>query len=165
MSSSTVPVAPRNRRPWIGPILPWELTTIARRKRYFAIRVTYALVLLFMMWTTYSFAFNDFFLGQFHMNQIIWRMSRFAASFYYSFLYLQGVIAFCLTPAFVATAIPQEKERKTIEYLFVSDLGNHEIVLGKILARLMNLLAILLVGVPVIASSGLFGGMIISVSS
>ena len=148
----------RSRRPLIGPILPWELTTLARRKRYFALRVIYACVLLFMMWTAYDFAFGDTFFGGPH-GQSLTRISRFAAGFYQSFLLTQGIIVLCLTPAFVATALPQEKERKTIEYLFVSDLGNHEIVLGKILARLANLLAILLVGVPVIAFAGLFGGI------
>jgi len=148
------------RRPLIGPILPWELVTLARRWRYFAIRVLYAVALLFIMWMAYEVAFGETFFGGWGSHsQPLAQISRFAAGFYHSFLYTQAIIILGLTPAFVATAIPQEKERKTIEYLFVSDLGNHEIVLGKILARMANLLGILLVGVPIVAFAGLFGGI------
>lgn len=158
MSTATVPT--RYRRPLIGPILPWELVTLARRWRYFAIRVFYAIAFLFMMWVTYDVAFEESFLfGWGTQSQPLAKISRFATGFYHSFLFTQAIVMLGLTPAFIATAIPQEKERKTIEYLFVSDLSNHEIVLGKVLARMANLFGILLVGVPVVAFAGLFGGI------
>lgn len=157
---STVTTQTRYRRPLIGPILPWELVTLARRWRYFAIRVLYALAFLFMMWVTYDVAFEESFLfGWGSQSQPLAKIARFATGFYHSFLFTQAIVMLGLTPAFIATAIPQEKERKTIEYLFVSDLGNHEIVLGKVIARLANLFGILLVGVPVVAFAGLFGGI------
>ncbi|MBX9655509.1 ABC transporter permease subunit [bacterium] len=157
---SNVITQTRYRRPLIGPILPWELVTLARRWRYFAIRVLYAIAFLFMMWVTYDLAFEESFLfGWGTQSQPLAKIARFATGFYHSFLFTQAIVMLGLTPAFIATAIPQEKERKTIEYLFVSDLGNHEIVLGKVIARLANLFGILLVGVPVVAFAGLFGGI------
>lgn len=157
---STVMTQTRYRRPLIGPILPWELVTLARRWRYFAIRVLYAIAFLFMMWVTYDLAFEESFLfGWGTQSQPLAKIARFATGFYHSFLFTQAIVMLGLTPAFIATAIPQEKERKTIEYLFVSDLSNHEIVLGKVIARLANLFGILLVGVPVVAFAGLFGGI------
>jgi ABC-type transport system involved in multi-copper enzyme maturation permease subunit len=139
----------------VGPILGWELTTLARRTRYFMVRAAYAALLGGVMWMTYesSFRWNVF------NRTVLQQSASFASTFFYAFIGVQLFVSALLTPAFVATAVPQEKERKTIEYLFVSDLRNREIVLGKLLARVTNLLMILLVGVPIIALAGLFGGI------
>jgi ABC-type transport system involved in multi-copper enzyme maturation permease subunit len=154
----SVPQAPSPTAPrpgLFGPILGWELTVLARRSRYFLIRAGYAIVLGLVMWMTYTISFQT---NIFHQS-ILQQSASFATGFYFAFVTAQLFVALLLTPAFVATALPQEKERKTIEYLFVSDLRNREIVLGKMLARVMNLLMILLVGVPVVALAGLFGGI------
>lgn len=144
-----------SRRPILGPIFTWELTGLARKRRYFLVRVTYALALAAMMWVSYQSSFVLSNLGQSSLQQASW----FAESFFHSFLWLQTFVALGLTPAFIATAIPSEKERKTIEYLFVSDLTNREIILGKLGARMLNLLMVILVGVPIVAFAGLFGGV------
>ncbi|MBY0589418.1 ABC transporter permease subunit [bacterium] len=139
----------------VGPIFGWELTTLARRARYFVLRAGYAALLALVMWFAYQMAFSWNIFG----STLLQRSATFASGFYHAFTSVQLFVALFLTPAFVAAAIPQEKERRTIEYLFVSDLRSREIVLGKLLARVMNLLMILLVGVPVVALAGLFGGV------
>ncbi len=139
----------------VGPILGWELTTLARRARYFLVRVAYAALLGAVMWMTYQSCFQWNFLSQ----TVLQRAAAFASGFYFAFIGVQLFVSLLLTPAFIATSIPQEKERKTIEYLFVSDLRNREIILGKYFARVTNLLMILLVGVPIVALAGLFGGI------
>src|SRR5262249_7488302 len=52
-----------------------------------------------------------------------------------------------------------EKERKTLEFLLATDLGNREIVLGKLVARLANLTMLVLVGLPILSLIQFFGGI------
>jgi hypothetical protein len=59
----------------------------------------------------------------------------------------------------VAGTIAEEKDRKTIEYLLVTDLRNREIVLGKLAARLLHLFAHIAVGLPVLGLIRLLGGV------
>ena len=44
-----------------------------------------------------------------------------------------------LTPAYTAGAVAEEKERRTLEFILATDLRNREIILGKVLSRLLNL--------------------------
>ncbi len=50
----------------------------------------------------------------------------------------QLMIILILVPAYLAPAIAQERERKTLDYLLVSELSDREIVLGKWGARTIN---------------------------
>ena len=64
-----------------------------------------------------------------------------------------------LTPAYVATAITEEKEGKTLEFLLATDLGSREIVLGKLLARVANIVLVILAGLPILGLLELSGGV------
>ncbi|MEO0531174.1 MAG: ABC transporter permease subunit, partial [Planctomycetota bacterium] len=68
-----------------------------------------------------------------------------------------GVLA--VTPAVAAGAIASERERRTIEYLFATDLSNSEIVLDKLVARLLTVGKLVLATLPVLAIFRLLGGV------
>jgi ABC-type transport system involved in multi-copper enzyme maturation permease subunit len=140
-----------------GPVLPVELVTSSRRVRYFIVRVVYAAILLITLWTQYE-------------SSMAWRvnsgaplspseLSDFAAEFFQSFAIVQLLAVLVLTPALVAGAVAEEKERKTIEYLLVTDLRDQEIVLGKLAARMLHLSVLIAVGWPVLALLMLLGGV------
>ncbi len=57
--------------------------------------------------------------------------SFLALKFFEAFMMVQIVAVSILTPAFVAGAIAEEKDRKTLEFLLATDLRNREIVLSK----------------------------------
>src|SRR5262249_10214735 len=67
--------------------------------------------------------------------------------------------AVLLAPVCVAGTIAEEKERKTLDLLFTTGLGDDEIVVGKLLGRLTYMLGILLAGVPVLSLTQFFGGV------
>jgi ABC-type transport system involved in multi-copper enzyme maturation permease subunit len=149
------PVTKRPRGDLLGPILRWELITIPRRRRYYFIRVLYASVLLFVLWVVY-----DETVAHWGSRQpTISRLAQFSENFFYAFIFVQLGAVLLLTPAFVASGISVEKERRTLEFLFATDLSNREIVFGKLFARTLNLFAVLLAGVPILAFAGLFGGI------
>lgn len=87
------------------------------------------------------------------------QMSRFANSFFGTFMVLQFLVVCFLTPAYVAGCITDEKERKTLEFLLATDLRSREIVFGKLAARVTKLLMYVLAGLPVVAFLQLFGGI------
>jgi ABC-type transport system involved in multi-copper enzyme maturation permease subunit len=86
-------------------------------------------------------------------------MSKFANSFFGTFMVLQYLVVSFLTPAYVAGCITDEKERKTLEFLLATDLRSREIVFGKLAARVTKLLMYVLAGLPVVAFLQLFGGI------
>jgi ABC-type Na+ efflux pump permease subunit len=87
------------------------------------------------------------------------QIAGFAAQFFWTFSLLQVLMVLVVGPALVAPTISVERERRTIEYLFATDLTNTEIVLGKLLARVLDIAAAVLVGLPILALAGLLGGI------
>src|SRR5262249_35639000 len=86
-------------------------------------------------------------------------MATFAENLFFMFMTVQLVLTLILTPAYIAGAIAEEKDRKTLEYLLATDLRNREIVLSKLVARLANLMLIVLAGLPVLSFVQFFGGV------
>lgn len=138
-----------------GPILPWEMTTVVRRSRYFLLRAAYAGALLLCLWYCYETAF----VHPYWPQSVLKSSAMFASYFLAGFSVLQLTAVLFLTPAYVAPAITVEKEKKTIEFLFATDLRNQEIVLGKVAARGLNLAVLVLGGLPVLSLATLFGGI------
>ncbi|MGA2032125.1 MAG: ABC transporter permease subunit [Thermoguttaceae bacterium] len=135
-----------------GPLFSVELVTSARRARYWVIRVLYAGLLLLFLCSTYIEYYR---LGQNNIGTV----ANLTAQFFEAFAWLQLLTVAFLGPGLVAGTIAQERERRTIEYLFATPLRNSEIVLGKLAARLVHLVYIVLVGVPVLAIAMLQGGI------
>ena len=140
-----------------GPVLPVELVTSSRRVRYFIVRVVYAAILLITLWTQYESSMAWRVSGGVPLSPSV--MADFAREFFQSFAVVQLLAVLVLTPALVAGAVAEEKERKTIEYLLVTDLRDQEIVLGKLAARMLHLSVLIAVGWPVLALLMLLGGV------
>jgi ABC-type transport system involved in multi-copper enzyme maturation permease subunit len=138
-----------------GPVLYYDLVRTARRTRYYVIRVLYALFLLAILgWVYFTYtAGTDF--SSVRPDEA----ARFANTFFYTFMALQFLVVTVITPAYVAGAVAEEKERKTLEFLLATDLLNREIVLSKLASRLLNLILLVLVGLPVLAGLQFLGGV------
>jgi ABC-type transport system involved in multi-copper enzyme maturation permease subunit len=78
------------------------------------------------------------------------------------FLYLvlfQMVLLAFITPALTAGAISSERERQTIDLLFVTKLPSFSILWGKLLASMSFVILLLLLSVPIFSLVFLFGGI------
>lgn len=138
---------------WFGPIFWLELSRASRRRRLWRIRVGYAGILLFAMWLGYP----DFISGE--SPQVINAGSQFARGFFIAYNWLQLIAVCFLTPAFLAGAIAEDRERKIFDYLLASPLTNQEIILGKILPRVLDIAGILLTALPLLGIVQLMGGI------
>jgi len=143
------------RRGWLklfGPVLFYDMVCLARRGRYFLLRMGYAAVLLFFLfinWAEMSHYGGD--------SQQVY--ARMAQQYFYQFMIIQLFAVMLLTPAYVGGSIAEEKERKTLEFMLATDLRNREIVLSKLAARLANLFMIVLIGLPILSFLQFMGGI------
>ena len=85
--------------------------------------------------------------------------ARMSENFFSMFMIVQLALVVLLTPAYVAGAISEEKDRKTMEFMLATDLANHEIVLSKLLSRLANMTLFLLTGLPILSVLQFLGGV------
>ena len=117
------------------------------------LRVLYAAALLFALWVTYEE--NVARHGSVDINSI----AAFTAAFFGAFGVIQLVAVLLIGPALAAGAIAQERERRTLEYLYASPLSVLEIIIGKLGGRVLQILYLVLSGVPVLALAMLLGGI------
>jgi ABC-type transport system involved in multi-copper enzyme maturation permease subunit len=153
-----VVVALAARQGWLklfGPVLFYDLVRSARRLRFVVVRTLYALFISFIL----CWLFIILVMERGGWEQPAERMSTFATGFLYTFLSIQFVTVFLLTPAYTAGAIAEEKERKTLEFILATDLRNREVILGKMVSRLLNLSLLLLAGIPILAFLQFLGGV------
>jgi ABC-type transport system involved in multi-copper enzyme maturation permease subunit len=141
----------------LGPIFYVEMVTVARRSRYFVLRTLYALLILLVLWMSYQSVGMWRYATQQRMS--IRNAAELATAFFVSFSWLQMLAILAVGPAMAVGTIATERERRTIEYLFATDLRNHEIILGKLCARLALLGKLVLVGLPILYIFRLMGGI------
>jgi ABC-type transport system involved in multi-copper enzyme maturation permease subunit len=142
-----------------GPVFTVEMVTTARRRRYYALRLLYGAILLLIVWQSYVATLWSYGPNATSGDYSVHQMSAFARAVFVAFTTTQAIAIGVLTPALVAGVIADEKQRKTLHYLLASTLTGGEIVLGKLLARLLHLGVFLAIGLPVISLLTLFGGI------
>src|SRR5262249_16714745 len=80
-------------------------------------------------------------------------------SFFYALVGIQLALVLLAAPAYTAGAVCQDRARGTLLHLLATDLSNAEIVLGKLTARLLPVLGLVLASVPVLFAAVLLGGI------
>jgi len=78
--------------------------------------------------------------------------------FTFLILFQVALLAF-ITPALTAGAISGERERQTIDLLFVTPLPTFSIIWGKLLASMSFVVLLLILSVPIFSMVFLFGGI------
>src|SRR5262245_49488812 len=141
----------------VGPLFQAELLRLSRRGTLIWLRCGYGLLLLTALFL--AFRHWEAVYGQppngLDRRQLAW----FGENFFNAFAFVQFWCAALFTPGYVAVAVAEERERRTADLLLASQLHNHEIVLGKLFARLAAVAGVLLTGLPVLALTTLFGGV------
>jgi ABC-type transport system involved in multi-copper enzyme maturation permease subunit len=138
----------------LGPVMRYELITTSRRRRYYFVRVIYGLLLLSQLWIF----FRDWEVRH-PSGGSIDQIQGFAEDAFIQFAGVQGLGLLILIPALVAGLIADEHQRKTLHYLLASRLSSAEIVLGKLGARMVHVVAFIALGLPIVSLLMLYGGL------
>lgn len=137
----------------IGPVFSREMVTAPRRPRLYVSRAAYVAALLVLMCTAWLLLAG---------TQIVRNpsdMARFGAMVFQILAPLQLALSLFFAALQAASGVTQEKDRRTLVLLLLTNLTNSELVLGKLLASLLGVLVLVAAALPLFMLSALFGGV------
>ena len=147
----------------LGPLFWYELKRLARRGLQMKLRAAFAVLLLVVLFLALSRGIPGIspveLITAIDTPLTTERASRFGERFLVTFLFAQAAVVVLITPAIAAGAIGEEKERGSLDLLLTTQLTNAEIIVGKFLARLAFVAALLLTGLPVVTLVTFLGGV------
>ncbi len=86
-------------------------------------------------------------------------IASFSHLIFQVFSFLQLTVAIFFATLFTAAGVAQERDRRTLLLLLMTDMRNHELALGKLCSSLLIVIVLLAASVPVFASLRLLGGV------
>ncbi|MFH1919199.1 MAG: ABC transporter permease subunit [Planctomycetota bacterium] len=137
----------------IGPIFSRELVVAPRRPWLYVTRAVYCLLMFFLISTAWLILTGT------QLVRDLGDMARFGALLFPILAQLQLALAVFFSALLAASAVAQEKDRRTLVLLLLTNLSNSELVLGKLMASLLNVLVVVAAAVPLFMLSALFGGV------
>jgi ABC-type transport system involved in multi-copper enzyme maturation permease subunit len=142
-----------SQRRWLGPLAVWELVRLARRGVPFRARLAVGgMMILALAGVAAGFIVESGLglsaLGFAAITQD--QHAQLGERFAFAAVLAPLVAVILLAPGYAAAAVVEEKERRTLETLLATPLGDHEIVLDKFLARVALVLTLILAGLPVV---------------
>ncbi|MFZ5828745.1 MAG: hypothetical protein ACOY3P_01590, partial [Planctomycetota bacterium] len=137
----------------IGPVFAREVTIAPRRTRMYTARTVYAAALLVLMFTAWLVLTGT------QLVRDVGDLARFGAMLFQILSPLQLALALFFSALLSASAVALEKDRKTLLLLLLTNLTNPELVLGKLLASLLQVFVMLAAALPVFMLAALLGGI------
>lgn len=157
-SDTTRSILPFPSLSWLtGPIFEKELRVSSRRKRNYFLRFAYlALLTAFVAYAWYVTTRGG------RSGSAIFQVSRMpevgkrivTTVVWFQFLAIQLTAVVMLS-----SAISEEIQRRTLGVLMATPIGSLQIVLGKLLSKLLQLVLLLAISMPLLAIVRVFGGV------
>lgn len=136
-----------------GPILAREAYTVPRRPRHYVQRSIYAGGIFLLVCTAWLVL-----AGTQHISTV-GDMARFGSTLFQILAPLQLALMAFLAALKAASSVAQEKDRGTLILLLMTRMTNRELVVGKLLASLLDVAFMLWAALPVFALLVLLGGI------
>ncbi|MBN2292859.1 MAG: ABC transporter permease subunit [Pirellulales bacterium] len=137
----------------VGPVFTREFTIAPRRPRLYIARASYVLGLMGLMSVAWLVVTGT------QVVRDIGDLARFGTMLFQILAPLQMVVGLFFASLLTASAVSQEKDRRTLILLLLTNMTNSELVLGKLLASLLHVLVLLLATVPLFMICVLLGGV------
>jgi ABC-type transport system involved in multi-copper enzyme maturation permease subunit len=138
---------------FLGPVFVREAVTTPRKFRHYVVRAVYVTALMVLMCTAWLVVAGT------QIIRNIGDMARFGAILFQILAPLQLALLAFLSALQTASAISQEKDRRTLILLLMTRMNNSELVLGKLFASLLNVFVMLAAALPLFLLITLFGGV------
>jgi ABC-type Na+ efflux pump permease subunit len=137
----------------LGPIFVRELTTVPRAKSHYATRAALIGLLTVLGITVWQASVG------FDRVAGLGETARFGQLLFQLSVFVELVLLVFFAALSAASAVSQEKDRRTFILLLLTDMRDYEIVVGKLIGALLPITVLMLVSVPVLALFLLLGGI------
>lgn len=138
----------------LGPIVDKELRVTSRRRRFYVLRFAYlAMMLMFVALVWYS-ATRSYSAG--YSSAMMSRAGQQIASVIVGF---QFVAVQLIAVVLMSTAISEEIYRRTLGVLMTTPITSFQIVMGKLLSKLLQMAQLVALSLPLLALVRVFGGV------
>ena len=127
----------------VGPVFNREIITTPRSLRLYLTRAGYVAALFGLVFTAWLILFGS------KQQSGLGDLARFGSAIFTVLAPLQLAMAVAFSALITAAAVAQEKDRRTLDLLLMTNLSNTELVFGKLLASMLSIV------IPVVASVGL----------
>lgn len=136
-----------------GPLFTREVLIAPRQWKHFLLRSGYVAAFAVLLYTAGQAMFG------FQKVRNIGDVARFGSYVFSLTAVVQLSLVIAAALLFSANAVAQEKDRRTLVLLLMTDLRSRELVLGKLLGSLLPVLMLIAVSLPVLCFLRLLGGV------
>ncbi len=137
----------------VGPVFVYECLTSSRRWQGYAMRTAFLLLLLIPLLVIWEA------IRPLERSYAMLGLRMLGQGFFFGFVGMQLTLVLLAAPAATAGSICLDRARGTLKHMLVTDLSSAEIVLGKLAARLVPVLALLACALPLMEILALVGGL------
>ncbi len=142
-------------RRWTAALVSKELRVAGRRRRNYALRCLYVLVLMIFMTSVWVDAV-EFRQG---MAQQQTQMARAAKEITSGIVWFQFIAVQIVTLIVMSTAISDEIYGRTLSVLMTTPLSSRQLILGKLVSRLVPVAILVATSLPLLAIIRVLGGV------
>ncbi|MCF7955041.1 MAG: ABC transporter permease subunit [Phycisphaerae bacterium] len=140
---------------WLtGPIFDKELRVSSRRKRNYFVRLAYIILLTItasLVWAETVAYYNPVFQAS--------RMSMAGIAITCTIVWFQFIATQIVAVVMLSTAISDEIYHKTLATLMTTPITSFQIVMGKLLSKLLQILMLIAISFPLLSIIRVFGGI------
>lgn len=140
-----------------GPIFEKELRVSSRRGRNYFLRFAY--VTAMTIFVTFAWMATVSSRGSASPAFRISRMGEAGKSIVTTIVWFQFITGQIIAAVMLSTAISDEIHRRTLGLLMTTPIGSFQIVIGKLLSKLLQLILLLAISLPLLAVVRVFGGV------
>jgi ABC-type Na+ efflux pump permease subunit len=137
----------------LGPIFNRELLTVPRRDRHYVARAAYLGALWVVALTAWLATLG------WARSATLGETARFGPVLFQLLTFVELALFLFFAALSAASAVAQEKDRRTFVLLLMTDMRDYEIVLGKLLGSLLPIALLLSASVPLLMLLLLLGGI------
>ncbi|HUS91682.1 MAG TPA: ABC transporter permease subunit [Phycisphaerae bacterium] len=141
----------------VGPIFTKELRVSSRRRRNFVLRGVYVAALIGFVALVWLAAMESGYYGS--MARRISRMEMAGKRIILAVVWFQFIVAQLLAVIMLSTSISEEVYHRTLGVLMTTPINSFQVVVGKLLSKMLQLLMLLATSLPVLAVVRVLGGI------
>lgn len=137
----------------VGPVFTREILTTPRGWQLYFSRALYVAALFGLVLTAWLILIGS------QEVRSLGDLARFGSAVFAVIAPLQLAMAIAFSALLTAAAVAQEKDRRTLDLLLMTNLNNAELVLGKLLASMLGVLVLMVAAIGLLMLITLLGGV------